>query len=88
MQLLQSWTKSALLEVQEYVLMVWKSGRALVTRPFYFRDVVEQFDAIGVGSLLKFLRLSTMPEWFSIAVVSHPEIAAKSSSSLMRAFSM
>jgi len=47
----ETWTKSALLEVQEYVLMVWKSGRAAVTRPFYFRDVVEQFDAIGVGSL-------------------------------------
>ena len=42
---------------------------------------------IGVGSDLKFLRLSTMPEWFSIAVDSQPEIAAKSSSSLMRAFS-
>ncbi len=49
--LLQSWIKSALLEVQEYVLMVGKVGRASVTRPFYFRDIVEQFEAIGVGSL-------------------------------------
>jgi phospholipid/cholesterol/gamma-HCH transport system permease protein len=48
---IQGWTKSALLEVQEYVLMVGKAARAAVTRPFYFRDVVEQFDAIGVGSL-------------------------------------
>jgi phospholipid/cholesterol/gamma-HCH transport system permease protein len=47
----QSWTKSALLEVQEYVLMVGKVGRASVSRPFYFRDIVEQFDVIGVGSL-------------------------------------
>ena len=31
--------------------MIGKVGRALVTPPFYFRDVVEQFDAIGVGSL-------------------------------------
>ena len=31
--------------------MLGQVGRALVTRPFYFRDVVEQFDAIGVGSL-------------------------------------
>jgi phospholipid/cholesterol/gamma-HCH transport system permease protein len=31
--------------------MLGKVGRALVTPPFYFRDVVEQFDAIGVGSL-------------------------------------
>src|SRR4026207_1632432 len=51
MPFLQGWTKSALLEVQEYVLMVGKVGRAAVTKPFYFRDVVEQFDAIGVGSL-------------------------------------
>jgi phospholipid/cholesterol/gamma-HCH transport system permease protein len=51
MPLLQSWAKSALLEVQEYVLMLWKSARAAVTRPFYFRDIVEQFEAIGVGSM-------------------------------------
>jgi phospholipid/cholesterol/gamma-HCH transport system permease protein len=47
----QSWAKSALLEVQEYVLMVGKATRATVTPPFYFRDVVEQFETIGVGSL-------------------------------------
>src|SRR6266545_1091658 len=47
----QNWAKSALLEVQEYVLMVGKVARATVTRPFYFRDVVEQFETIGVGSL-------------------------------------
>ena len=51
MPLVQGWTKSALLEVQEYVLMVGKVGRASVTRPVYFRDIVEQFEAIGVGSL-------------------------------------
>src|SRR5438045_2098669 len=47
----QSWAKSALLEIQEYVLMVGHVARATVTRPFYFRDIVEQFEAIGVGSL-------------------------------------
>ena len=31
--------------------MLGKVGRAMVTRPFYLRDVIEQFDAIGVGSL-------------------------------------
>jgi phospholipid/cholesterol/gamma-HCH transport system permease protein len=46
-----SWIKSALLETQEYVLMLVKVGRALFTRPFYLRDVIEQFDAVGVGSL-------------------------------------
>ncbi len=45
------WLKAALLEVQEYMRMLGKVGRALVTPPFYFRDIVEQFDAIGVGSL-------------------------------------
>jgi phospholipid/cholesterol/gamma-HCH transport system permease protein len=51
MSFAQSWAKSALLEVQEYVLMVAKVARATVTRPFYIRDVVEQFETIGVGSL-------------------------------------
>jgi phospholipid/cholesterol/gamma-HCH transport system permease protein len=51
MPLVQGWTKSALLEVQEYVLMVGRVGRAAVTRPFYFRDIVEQLEAVGVGSL-------------------------------------
>jgi phospholipid/cholesterol/gamma-HCH transport system permease protein len=37
--------------VQEYLRMVGKAGRALVTRPFYYRDVIEQFDVIGVGSM-------------------------------------
>jgi phospholipid/cholesterol/gamma-HCH transport system permease protein len=48
---LVTWVKAALLEVQEYVLMLAKVGRGLVTRPFYVRDVIEQFEAIGVGSL-------------------------------------
>jgi phospholipid/cholesterol/gamma-HCH transport system permease protein len=51
MAFVQTWAKSALLEVQEYVLMVGRVARATVTRPFYFRDVVEQFETIGVGSL-------------------------------------
>ena len=51
MPLLGSWTKSALLEVQEYVLMLGKVTRASFTRPIYGRDIVEQFEAIGVGSL-------------------------------------
>jgi len=51
MPLFQSWAKSALLEVQEYVLMIGKSARAIVTRPLYVRDIVEQFEAIGVGSM-------------------------------------
>lgn len=46
-----AWLKHALQEVQDYVRLLGKVGRGLVTRPFYVRDVIEQFDAIGVGSL-------------------------------------
>jgi len=31
--------------------MIGKVGRAMVTRPFYYRDIIEQFEVIGVGSL-------------------------------------
>jgi phospholipid/cholesterol/gamma-HCH transport system permease protein len=51
MATLQSWVKSGLLEVQEYVRLIGACVRALVTRPFYGRDIVEQFETIGVGSL-------------------------------------
>ena len=43
--------KAALLEVQEYFRMVGRAGRALVTRPFYYRDIIEQLNIIGIGSL-------------------------------------
>jgi phospholipid/cholesterol/gamma-HCH transport system permease protein len=49
--LVEQWAKAAALEMQEYLRMNAAVGRALFTRPFYARDIVEQFDAIGVGSL-------------------------------------
>jgi phospholipid/cholesterol/gamma-HCH transport system permease protein len=48
---LQEWVKTGVIEVQEYVRLIAACVRALVTPPFYFRDVVEQFETIGVGSL-------------------------------------
>jgi phospholipid/cholesterol/gamma-HCH transport system permease protein len=48
---LEAWIKASLLELQEYLLMVGKAARSSVTRPFYYRDLVEQFEIIGVGSL-------------------------------------
>jgi phospholipid/cholesterol/gamma-HCH transport system permease protein len=45
------WFKAAVLEVQEYVRLCMTAIRASFSRPFYYRDVVEQFDAIGLGSL-------------------------------------
>jgi phospholipid/cholesterol/gamma-HCH transport system permease protein len=51
MAFVQDWIKAPLLEVQEYFGMIGKSGRGLVTRPFYYRDIIEQLDVIGVGSM-------------------------------------
>jgi len=48
---IESWLKSAAFEVQEYVRLVLQSFRALLTPPYYRRDIVEQLDAIGVKSL-------------------------------------
>jgi phospholipid/cholesterol/gamma-HCH transport system permease protein len=45
------WLKRAVFEVQEFVLLLGATLRAAVTRPFYGRDIIEQFEAIGVGSL-------------------------------------
>jgi phospholipid/cholesterol/gamma-HCH transport system permease protein len=51
MAFVDDWVKGGLLELQEYLRMVGRAARATVTRPFYYRDIVEQFDIIGVGSL-------------------------------------
>ncbi|MBI4885739.1 MAG: ABC transporter permease [Acidobacteria bacterium] len=48
----EQWVKAALLEVQEYVQLVGRVSGAVVTRPYYYRDIVLQFEAIGVGSLV------------------------------------
>jgi phospholipid/cholesterol/gamma-HCH transport system permease protein len=51
LSLLENWIKGAVLEVQEYIRLQVATVRALFSRPFYFHDVVEQFDQIGIGSL-------------------------------------
>jgi phospholipid/cholesterol/gamma-HCH transport system permease protein len=53
------WLKAALLEVQEYVRMLSRTARGVVTPPFYYRDVVQQFEAIGIGSLTVVLLTGT-----------------------------
>ena len=45
------WVKKALLEVQEYVKLCVAAVRGAFSRPFYWRDLVEQIDIIGLGSL-------------------------------------
>ena len=51
LSLLENWIKGAVLEVQEYIRLQVATVRAIFSRPFYFHDVVEQFDQIGIGSL-------------------------------------
>jgi phospholipid/cholesterol/gamma-HCH transport system permease protein len=51
LNLFENWIKSALLEIQEYIRLQVATARAMCSRPFYFHDVVEQFDQIGIGSL-------------------------------------
>lgn len=51
MTALVKWLKSALLEVQEYLRMIGQVFRSLVTPPIYTRDIVQQLDTIGIGSL-------------------------------------
>lgn len=45
------WLKAAVLEVQEYVRLCRAAIAGCFTRPFYRHDVVEQFEAIGLGSM-------------------------------------
>ena len=51
LSLIERWLKGAALEAQEYVRLTRDALRAIVTRPYYKHDIVEQFDAIGWGSL-------------------------------------
>jgi phospholipid/cholesterol/gamma-HCH transport system permease protein len=51
LSLLQKWLKSAALEAQEYVYLLRATFIGIVTRPIYRHDIIEQFDAIGAGSL-------------------------------------
>jgi len=43
--------KLFLLDIQESLILFWKSLSNLLVKPFYWQDTLEQFDAIGVGSL-------------------------------------
>jgi phospholipid/cholesterol/gamma-HCH transport system permease protein len=56
---LVSGTKNALVEVQEYFRLLGRIARGLTSRPIYFRDIVEQFESIGLGSLTVVLLTGT-----------------------------
>jgi phospholipid/cholesterol/gamma-HCH transport system permease protein len=43
--------KLRLLSLQDYTLLAWQSIVDVFSPPFYFRDLLDQMDVIGVGSL-------------------------------------
>lgn len=43
--------KNALLIIQEFSLLSFRAFRSLLSRPRYWKDTLEQMDAIGVGSI-------------------------------------
>jgi phospholipid/cholesterol/gamma-HCH transport system permease protein len=45
------WLKRATLEVQEFLRMIGQISAGLFTRPIYWRDTIEQLDAVGLGSM-------------------------------------
>jgi phospholipid/cholesterol/gamma-HCH transport system permease protein len=51
LDVLTGWLKAPVAEVQDYMRLQIATWRAIFTRPFYGRDVVEQFEQIGIGSL-------------------------------------
>jgi phospholipid/cholesterol/gamma-HCH transport system permease protein len=51
--------KRGVLEVQEYLRLLFQVGRGLSSRPVYGRDIVEQLDAVGLGSLTVVLLTGT-----------------------------
>ena len=51
LRLLTDWLKNAVFAVQQYVQLQGAAIRGVFSRPFYFHDVIEQLDSIGLGSL-------------------------------------
>jgi phospholipid/cholesterol/gamma-HCH transport system permease protein len=46
-----SWAKNSVQEVQEYMRLQGAAIRGIFTGPYYYRDIVEQFDQIGLGTM-------------------------------------
>ena len=51
MHAINEWLKAAILELQEYSRLCWAVMQGTATSPFYYRDLIQQFDNIGWGSL-------------------------------------
>lgn len=48
----EEWLKAVVLEIQEYVRMLGQTARGIARGPYYRYDIIDQFDAIGVASML------------------------------------
>jgi phospholipid/cholesterol/gamma-HCH transport system permease protein len=48
---LNDWAKQRVSAVQDRTILVWKAFRFIFSRPFYFTDVIQQMNSIGVESL-------------------------------------
>jgi phospholipid/cholesterol/gamma-HCH transport system permease protein len=48
---INEWLKAAILELQEYVRLCWAVAKGMTSSPFYYRDLIQQFDNIGWGSM-------------------------------------
>ncbi|HUF49028.1 MAG TPA: ABC transporter permease [Vicinamibacterales bacterium] len=53
------WLRDGVYEVQEYMRLMGRVAHGLVSRPFYRRDLIEQLDVIGLGSLTVVLLTGT-----------------------------
>ena len=51
MHAINEWLKAAVQEVQEYVRLCWAVMKGITSRPFYYRDLIQQLDNIGWGSI-------------------------------------
>jgi len=52
---INEWLKAAVQEVQEYVRLCWAVMKGITSRPFYYRDLIQQLDNIGWGSMTVFM---------------------------------
>jgi phospholipid/cholesterol/gamma-HCH transport system permease protein len=48
---INEWLKAAILELQEYMRLCWAVMKGITSRPFYYRDLIQQLDNIGWGSM-------------------------------------
>jgi phospholipid/cholesterol/gamma-HCH transport system permease protein len=48
---LDEWARRTVREIQDFVLFLRATAYATVSRPFYIRDLVNQLDYIGIGTL-------------------------------------